>query len=156
MSRFVRLITGCVIGLLVLAGMGSLAHAQVLYGSLTGNVTDPSSAAVPSAKVEILNVGTGVARQATTDERGVDLFTNLQPGTYKVTIAVSAFKTVVEDNVIVNANEVRRVDRALQISQTTETVEVSASVNILQTDKADVHQDLTSQEVTQLPYSGGE
>ena len=46
------------------------AWAQVLYGTLTGTVSDQSGAAVPSAKVEALNVGTGVARSTTTDDRG--------------------------------------------------------------------------------------
>ncbi len=156
MTGYIRITINCAVGLLAVVAMCSSVRAQVLYGSLTGNVTDPSAAAVPGAKVEALDVGTGVSRQATTDERGAYLFTNLQPGTYKVRIAVPSFKTLVEDNVTVNANEVRRVDGALQISQTSETVEVSASANILQTDKADVHQDLTSQEVSELPYSGGE
>ena len=151
-----RYIANLAVGLLAIALTGVVARAQVLYGSLTGNVTDQSSANVPNAKVEALNVGTGVTRQTTTDERGVYLFSNLQPGTYKVTVSAKSFKTVVESNIIVNGNEVRRVDQALQIAQTSETIEVAASANVLQTDKADVHQDLTSQEVTELPYSGGE
>ena len=47
---------------------------------------------------------------ATTDERGVYLFTNLQPGVYKVTVTAPSFQTVVENGVRVNANEVRRAD----------------------------------------------
>jgi Carboxypeptidase regulatory-like domain/TonB dependent receptor len=134
----------------------SMAHAQVLYGTLTGNVADPSGAAVPGAKVEALNTETGVGRQATTDERGAYLFTNIGSGVYKVTVAAHSFKTMVETNVIVNTNEVRRVDFALQISQTSETVEVSADAAVLQTDKADIHTEVTSQEVTELPYNGTE
>jgi len=156
MTKIRLFLANLAVGLLVIAILGGNARAQVLYGSLTGEVTDQSSAVVPGAKVEALNVGTGVLRQATTDERGVYIFTNLQPGTYKVTVSANSFKTVIEGNVIVNANEVRRVDRAMQIASTSETVEVSASANILQTDKADVHQEITSQEVVQLPYSGGE
>jgi len=133
-----------------------LANAQVLYGSLTGNVTDPSNAAVPGAKVEALDVGTGVAKQTTTDDRGSYLFNNLQFGVYKITITSPAFRTVIENNVQVNANEVRRVDIRLQIVQAAETIEVSASVAALQTDKADVHAEITSQEVEELPYNGGE
>jgi len=136
--------------------ISSIASAQVLYGSLTGNVTDPSGAVVPTAKVEAVNAGTGVSRQTSTDERGAYLFNDIAPGIYKVTVTNRGFKTVVENDVLLNANEVRRVDVALQIAQATETVEVSASSVILQTDKADVHAEVTSREVEELPYNGGE
>ena len=66
-------------------------RAQTLYGSLTGNVTDSTNASVPNAKVEALNTGTGVAKQMITDERGNYLMSDLQPGTYKVTISAPAF-----------------------------------------------------------------
>ena len=144
------------VALLVLVYACGVANAQVLYGSLTGNVTDPSSAAVVGTKVEALNVDTGVARQANTDERGAYLFSNLPAGVYKITFTAASFKTVVADKVRINANEVRRVDMALQIATTSETIEVLASANILQTDKADVRADISSQEVVELPYTGGE
>ena len=67
--------------------------------------------------MEASNVGTGVSRQANTDERGVYLFNNVQAGTYKVTVTANGFKTVVQNDVGVNANEVRRVDVALQIAR---------------------------------------
>src|ERR1039458_9365286 len=60
----------CATVLLALACAFRTLDAQVLYGSLTGNVTDPSSAAVPGAKVTALNIDTGLSREATTDDRG--------------------------------------------------------------------------------------
>ena len=68
----------------------SQLHAQVLYGSLTGNVSDVSNAPIPGAKIEAANVGTGIATEGVTDTRGVYLINNLQPGVYRVTIAARA------------------------------------------------------------------
>jgi hypothetical protein len=119
-------------------------------------VTDPAGAAVPGAKVEAANQATGVSRPAETDIRGAYVFNNLQAGTYKVTTQASGFQMATTENVVVNANEVRRIDFSMTISQATQAVEVSAAAAILQTDKADVHAEITSQEVVELPYSGGE
>jgi hypothetical protein len=146
----------CAIGLLALSVSATSAYAQVLYGTLTGNVTDPSNATVPGAKVEALNVGTGAIRTANSDDRGVYLFNNLQPGTYRVSVSSRSFKTFITNNVQVLGNEVRRVDVQLQIAQTTESVEISADAVVLQTDKADVHAEVTAQEIQELPYNGGE
>ncbi|HKE21243.1 MAG TPA: TonB-dependent receptor [Bryobacteraceae bacterium] len=141
---------------LAIAACARFAAAQVLYGSLTGNVTDPAGAVVPGVHVEALNEGTNVKSETNTDERGVYRFTDLQAGQYKVTIAATSFKTFIMTNVPVQVNEIRRVDVQLQISATTETVEVSADQVTLQTDKADIRAEVSSQEVQELPYNGTE
>ena len=133
-----------------------LAHSQVLYGSLTGNVTDPAGAAVPKAQVEATNLDTNVKTEAATDDRGIYRFTNLQSGPYRVAVSAKAFKTYIESNVPVQPNEIRRVDVQLQIAQTNESVEVSADAVVLQTDKSDIRSEVTAQEVEDLPYNGGE
>ena len=146
----------CAAGLLVVAGAFSVAQAQVLYGSLTGNVTDPSDAAIPGAKVEALNVNTGAAQQADTDVRGAYVFNNLQLGTYKVTVEAAGFQTKVVSDLVVNANEVRRLDLRVEITQARQTVEISANAAVLQTDRSDVHAVITSKQITELPFTGGE
>jgi len=146
----------CTVALLVLTGFSSVASAQVLYGSLTGTVTDPASATIPGAKVEATNVNIGVKWQAESDPRGTYLFRNLQTGTYKVTVEANGFKTTIISDVVVNTNEVRRLDFQMQIAQASQSVEVMANVAVLQTDKSDVHSEISSQEISQLPYNGGE
>jgi hypothetical protein len=141
--------------LLALAGPRP-GHSQVLYGTLTGNVTDPASAPVPSVSVEATNQETNVKSDTTTDDRGIYRFTNLQPGLYKVSVSAKAFRAFTQTSVPVQPNEIRRVDVQLQIAQTTETIEVSTGAVVLQTDKADIHTEVTQQEVTELPYNGSE
>src|SRR5579864_8045783 len=90
--------------------------AQVIYGSITGNVSDKTGAAVPTARVDAVNVQTGVPRQTLTDTHGVFLFNDLQAGTYKVTVSAPSFGIVVQDNVQLDANTVRRVDVQLDVA----------------------------------------
>src|ERR1700745_3430476 len=80
------------------------AHAQVLYGSVTGNVTDQKGDVVPGARVTATNVGTGTSKELITDDRGGYQFNNLQPGLYSVTIQATSFKRQVEENIRVEAN----------------------------------------------------
>jgi Carboxypeptidase regulatory-like domain/TonB dependent receptor len=130
------------------------AEAQVLYGTLNGTVSDASGAPIPSVKVEAMNVGTGIAKQTTTDERGNYVFTDLQAGTYKVTISAPSFRSVVETGVALDANSVRRIDAQLQVSTVEQTLEVNAAAVSLQTDRADVSQQLQSQQLSDLPEAG--
>lgn len=132
------------------------AKAQVLYGSLTGTVSDPSGAAVSGAKAEALDVGKGVTQESVADVNGIYRFSALLPGIYKVTISAPSFETQVTPSVRVEANEVARVDARLKIAAATENVTVTAEALLLQTDKADVHSDLTRREVDELPSAGSQ
>ena len=87
--------------------------AQVLYGSLTGNVADPSKAAVPSAEVKLVNSLTGVAQKTQTDSQGVYRFNNIQSGTYEVECGAAGFRGYRRTGIEVAANEVVRVDVGL-------------------------------------------
>ena len=113
-------IVRCAVALLAVIWAGSVCHAQVLYGSLTGNVSDPTGAAVPGVHVEAVNLGTNVKAETDTDGSGVYRFTNLQPGFYKVTVTAKSFRTFIETNVEVQGSGIRRVDVALQVAATTE------------------------------------
>ncbi len=87
--------------------MASSLLAQVLYGSLTGNVTDSTDAAIPNAKVAAVNANTGIERQVVTDERGAYVFNDLQAGVYNVSISAPSFGSVQQSGVRIDANTVR-------------------------------------------------
>lgn len=130
------------------------AYAQVLYGTLTGNVTDESGAAIAHVQVRALNVATNVAKSGTTDARGAYQFNDLLPGSYEVTIENAGFKTIVQKGVRIDTNAVRRVDARLVLSGVSETVEVMAVQAPLQTDRADLHVTQSAREVNDLPLAG--
>lgn len=127
------------------------AQAQVLYGSLTGSVTDASGNAIPNAKIDVANPATGFARTVNTDDRGAYLISDLQQGIYRLTVASPAFGTLIENNVAIDANNIRRVDAKLQLAQVSQSVTVAAAEVTLQTDRADINNQLRSSQITDLP-----
>jgi hypothetical protein len=72
---------------------GSPADAQVLYGSIVGNVTDSTGAAVPGATVTIEQTETKLTRELVADAAGAYHFTAVPSGTYSVTVTMNGFRT---------------------------------------------------------------
>src|SRR5690242_11434401 len=91
------------------------ASAQVLYGSLVGNVTDPNGAAIPAALVTATEQNTGIAKDTKTDSGGGYQFVDLQPGTYRLRVSVSGFKTMERPDIPVALNTVMRADAVLEV-----------------------------------------
>ncbi|MBM3738346.1 MAG: carboxypeptidase regulatory-like domain-containing protein [Acidobacteria bacterium] len=131
------------------------ASAQVLYGSLVGNVTDASGAAVPNVTVAITHTQTGQRRQAETNELGVYNVVAVPSGTYAVEFAKSGFATSKKEGVEVSINNVTRVDQVLQIGAVAESVQVSAQAAVLQTDRAEVRREISSRNLVNLPVPPG-
>jgi outer membrane receptor protein involved in Fe transport len=127
------------------------AQAQVLYGSIVGDVTDVSQAAVPGASVRITHRETNQSRVATTNEGGVYSFPTIPGGAYDVTISKQGFQTFSERGVEVAVDKVTRVDARLPVGAMTETVQVTGATAALQTDRAEVRAEVTTQDLQNLP-----
>ena len=131
--------------------LSSNVNAQVLYGSIVGTVTDATGAVVPNAQVRASNPQTGESRDTTTDASGRYTFGNLTAGQYDIRVMAPSFRTYSQTGVNVVINSVSRVDVQLEVGATTQEITVPANAAMLQTDKSDVHTDLATQEVTNLP-----
>src|SRR5687767_8242230 len=91
------------------------AHAQVLYGSIVGSVSDASGATLPGATVTIEQSETKLTRELVTDASGVYHFTAVPSGTYTISIKMSGFRPYSRASVPVTLNSVARVDAKLEI-----------------------------------------
>src|SRR5213593_4089488 len=92
-----------VAGLLAFSNVLCLSlNAQVSGGSLSGNVTDSSQAAIPNAQVMLINMSTGAARTVATDAAGFNTAPDLLPGSYEMTATAPGFTTQVRTGIAVN------------------------------------------------------
>jgi carboxypeptidase family protein/TonB-dependent receptor-like protein len=147
-------------GCLALALLATLlpprrALAQVLYGSIVGNVTDSSGAPIPGATVTIINNETNQSREAVTSTSGSYDFTTLQTGTYTVKLSQPGFKTLTRSDVAVRLNNVTRLDLVASVGEVSETVVVTAEPALLKTDRAEISAELTTRPLQDLPVTLG-
>jgi hypothetical protein len=102
--------------------------AQDITGTIEGTVLDQTGAAVPKAKVSITNIDRNqVVRTLTTDQSGVYSAVLLSIGSYSVKVEASGFKNQEQSGIVLNVNDVLKVNMTLQVGSATETVEVRAS-----------------------------
>jgi hypothetical protein len=132
-----------------------VAWAQLLQGTIDGNVTDPSQAAVSGARVVVKEGATGFERATVTNAAGIYTLPPLPPGTYIVTITSSGFQTYTRTGVSVIAQTTTRVDAALSVGAVSENVTVSAESAVLQTDRADVRFEIGERSLNSLPVPIG-
>jgi hypothetical protein len=129
------------------------ALAQALYGAIVGTIADQSGAPVPGATVTATNQGTGLKVDTRTDGDGNYTFRNLQPGVYDLTTSLQGFRELKKTGVRVSAGNPIRQDLKLEVGTVAEAVTVTAEATLLQTEKADLHTELTSKELTNLPLN---
>jgi len=138
------------LGLWMMLAVGPVS-AQVLYGSLVGTVMDPSGGVIPNVPVTIVNEAAGLTREVVTDEAGRFSIGNILPGTYLLKVSMAGFRSYEQKNIGITINTVTRAEVKLEIGGTAEMVTVEAAAALLQTDKSDVHTELTSVAVANLP-----
>jgi hypothetical protein len=151
MKRGTSALVACAIGVFAQLLSTTCASAQVLYGSLIGDVTDPTGAAIGKAKVTITNRETGYVRDSLSEDNGRYNFQNVNAGTYDLKVTAPGFQSVNQQGIVISINNVTRLDLALKVGQVSDSVTVDASVAQLQTDKSDVHSEIGSKEVTNMP-----
>ena len=140
-----------VLAAFLFASVPSVVNAQVLFGSIVGNVTDSSGASIPSATVAATQVETNETHEVKSNDSGGYTLTTIPAGTYMVVISKTGFRTFDATAVQVRLNTVVRVDAILSVGQITDKVEVTGTSSVLQTDRADVHGEFTTRDIVDLP-----
>ncbi len=141
----------CLVAMLLLGGMAGFSQN---YGEITGAVTDSTGAAVANAEVTITNLATNQVRTINTTAAGTYTVPFLTPGQYKVEVKAAGFKTGIANNRTLQVGDTQRIDFALDVGQVSESVEVAASAEMLQTSSTSTGTVIEQKRIVELPLNG--
>jgi hypothetical protein len=134
----------------------SLAFSQSQTGSLSGSVLDANDAAVGGASVDVRENHSGVTAHTVSSDAGVYVFPSLPPGIWTVTAEKPGFKKLVHADIEIFIAQRQALDLKLEVGDVKQTVEVTTSQTLLETETSERGQSLTPKMYQTLPmWSGG-
>ena len=141
--------------LALLCGSAGSAFGQAAgAGTISGTVTDPQGGVVPEATITVHNVDTNVDRSISSNGAGIYAAPFLQPGRYEVNVSKSGFAKVVRKDVTLTVGQTLTLDFQLPVQTTQETVTVTTENPLVDTEKTDVSQLVSTAQVANLPIAG--
>ncbi|MGA7461327.1 MAG: carboxypeptidase regulatory-like domain-containing protein [Candidatus Korobacteraceae bacterium] len=155
-SKLKKWITGALALLVIAVVMApSLMAQSQVSGDLTGTITDPSGAVVPNATVTLKSDATGATRSATSNASGSYRFSLLQPGAYTVSATAQGFSKA-QTTASVNVGQATIADVKLAVGASSQTVEVTSAVPLVQADNADLSTNFDQNLVSNAPNPGND
>ncbi len=148
-------VTKAVVLVIIAGAVQPPVWGQEARGTLLGRVTDQTAAVITGAKVEALNVNTGVRSTVTTNETGDYILPFLIPGPYTLTVEAPGFRRSVRSEIPVRVNERITIDVTLEIGQAAESVQVVGAAPLLDTSTASMGQVIDSRTILELPLKDG-
>jgi hypothetical protein len=133
----------------------AVSLGQAVSGTIVGTVTDPTGAFVANAEVTLVLTGQSTVYTTVTNDSGNFVEPNLPAGVYTVTVSGTGFKKTVRENIALQTNTTARVDVALALGSTADTVTVTTAPPQLQTDRADISTTIEAKQISNLPLSSG-
>ena len=143
----------CKFGVAVLF-CAALAFAQSDRGTITGTVTDPTGAVLANAALEAKNANTGATFRAASTTTGNYNLAQLPTGTYSLTATEPGFKTFVRQNIELPVAQTVRIDVAMEVGSATESVTVSDTAPLLQTESGELSHNVKTERLNNLPILG--
>jgi len=121
---------------------------------ITGQVTDPSGAAVPKAKITVTAVETGVNIGGVTNSEGYYTIPSLRPARYSVAAESEGFRKTASEEFKLDPAETKRVDLTLQVAGAAQAIEVTAAPPAIESQTSMTGSTMTEQEIHNLPLDG--
>ena len=139
----------------VWAAAGSIGlYAQTADTAILGRVTDSTGSVVPKATVTVREASTGVSRSAITGNEGNFEVRYLVPGTYTVEVGANGFRSERRTGVSIQIGQQARLDFTMQLGTVQQTLEVTSSAPLLQTENATLGSVVGTERTVDLPLNG--
>jgi hypothetical protein len=137
----------------VVAG-GALLFGQTSTSSISGVVSDPTGSVIPNARVKATHEATGVGYQQNTTDAGFYAFSSIPVGPYTLTFEMRGFKTVASRGNLLQVGSPISVNVTMELGETTDTVSVQATAELLQTSTAAIGNVVERKAIAELPLNG--
>lgn len=121
---------------------------------VTGRVIDSSGAVVNDAQVSLTNLANGLKRETVSNSEGYYTIPLVQPGKYEMKVQRDGFKPVVRSNVVLNVEQVARIDFSLEAGGLSETINITSDAPLLNKETSSVGQVVDNKTVVTLPLNG--
>jgi hypothetical protein len=131
------------------AGVSPQATAEI-----SGTVRDQTGAVLPGVEVTATQTGTGIARNAVTNETGSYILPNMAVGPYRLEAALPGFRTFIQTGIVLQVNSSPVINPVLEVGQVTEQVEVQANAAQVETRSTAVGQVIENERILELPLNG--
>ncbi len=133
---------------------GTLAAWASITGSISGVVTDPSGAVIPSVQLTAVNTGTGLRLSVVTDSKGFYEFPALAVGTYELSVQQAGFKAYHQTGLVIDANSALVVDVKLTLGAAQQEVTISSTAVHVETASTQMGEVIESNKITAVPLNG--
>ena len=124
------------------------------FGEITGHLSDTAGASVPATQITLTNIATNAVRTTASTDSGDYTFAAVAPGSYNIRFEHAGFKTGTVTNFQVQVQQTIRLDFVLQVGQITESIEVVASAEMLQTENLSLGTVIENKSIAELPLNG--
>src|SRR5262245_19467625 len=132
----------------------SVSFAQSDRGTITGTISDPTSAVIPGASVVATNTETAVRYEPISTETGNYTLGQFSAGTYQLSVDLAGFKKYVRQGITVLVAQTLRIDARLEVGAASDEVTVSADAPLLRTESSEVSYNIAAKVMNDLPILG--
>ena len=147
--RFSLLVVAVV---MVISALSLTTLSQTAYeAEVRGMVKDASGAMVVAAMVTITNDATNISQTTKSDDRGQYFFVGLRPAVYTIKAESKGFRITEKKNVVLQVSQQTTLDFVLRPLAVSETMEVTETAPLLDTDSATLGTDISNESIRELP-----